>query len=95
MIGLNLLEIEEANTDHLILQENAQVSFDLSQSLTNATDGSRFRIEPKPSSSLPVQVIFIKTLTGKLLTINGCLPTDAITTIQTCIQMLEGIPYDQ
>jgi hypothetical protein len=93
MLELNLLEAGETDTHHLISEDDAQVSFDLSQSLKNATDGSRFRIELKPSSSLPTQVIFIKTLTGKMLTIR-CLQSDTIVEIKTRVQIQEGISPD-
>jgi hypothetical protein len=95
MVELNLFGLEEVSTHHLISEENPQISFNISQSLTNTTDGSHFRIEPKPPSSLPVQVIFIKTSTGKLLTIDGCLPSDTIEMIHARIQIAEGIPIDQ
>ncbi|CAF4356936.1 unnamed protein product, partial [Rotaria sordida] len=95
MIQLELLQSEEANTHHIMPEENAQVSYDLSHSFTKANDGSHFRIEPKPSSSLPTEVVFIKTLTGRMITINVCIKMDTIAIIKERVQMKEGIPTDQ
>jgi large subunit ribosomal protein L40e len=95
MIELDLFTLEEATTHRLVPEGNTQVPLDLSQSLTNVSDGSHFRIQVKPPSSLPEQQIFVKTLTGKMLTINACLETDAIAVIKARIQIVEGIPVDQ
>ncbi|CAF0885258.1 unnamed protein product [Rotaria sordida] len=95
MVQLELLQSEEANTHHIIPEENAQVSYDLSHSFTNANDGSHFRIEPKPSSPLPTEVVFIKTLTGRMITINVSIKMDTIAIIKERVQMKEGIPTDE
>jgi hypothetical protein len=58
-------------------------------------DGYHFRLEPKSSSSLPKQVIFILNSPGKMLTINECFPTDTIAVIKERIQIREGILSDQ
>lgn len=94
MIQLNLLEREEVDTYYLISEENPQVLFDLSQSLTNVTDGSRFLIQSKPIPPECQQVIFVKTLTGKTLTI-ACSQQDTISVIKARIHIKDNTPPDQ
>ncbi|CAF3372021.1 unnamed protein product, partial [Rotaria sp. Silwood2] len=96
MIELELVQPEEVDTHHVVIPEgNAQVSFDLAHSFTNANDGSHFRIEPKLSSFLPTDVIHVKCLTGKMIPINVCIKTDTIAVIKERVQMKEGIPVEQ
>jgi hypothetical protein len=94
MIELKLLTQEQASTHHLVPDGNAQASLELTQHLKNATDGSRFHIQPKPPSSASTQVILIKSLTEKLITISDCLPMNTIGAIKERIQFQEGIPPD-
>ncbi|CAF1527499.1 unnamed protein product, partial [Adineta steineri] len=65
MVQLKLLQAADAETYYFVIEEKTQVSLDLPQTLVNATDGSRFLIQPKPTSLVPTETIFIKTLTGK------------------------------
>ena len=91
MVQLELMSAEEANTHKLVSADNEKVSFDLSQSVPNAS----FQIVRTPSSNLPSEVLFIKTLTGKIVSINACKQTDTIAVVKERVQDIEGIPIDQ
>ncbi|UJR32898.1 hypothetical protein I4U23_020359 [Adineta vaga] len=95
MAELNLLDLSNIDNYHLVSEENTQLSLNLSQTLSNVVNDSRFLIQLKSSSSLPMDIIFIKTLTGKTINIKTCLKTDTIAIIKERIQIQEGIPTDQ
>ncbi|CAF3433946.1 unnamed protein product [Rotaria socialis] len=95
MVELELLQHDEVDTHQLASEGNVQVSIDLSKTLTNTTNGSSYRIEPMPLLSSLKEIIFIKTLTGKLVTINAFLNRDTIAVIKERIKNKEGIPTEQ
>ena len=60
MVELELLQQDEVDTHQLTSEGNAQISIDLSKTLTNTTDGCSYHVELIPMLSSSKEIIFIK-----------------------------------